>query len=80
MDEATSHLDVVTEQQVASNIQSFACTQILIAHRLSTVRDADLVLVLDQGTIVEQGSHTELLQQGGYYAQLVRYQLAKEET
>jgi ATP-binding cassette subfamily B protein len=78
MDEATSHLDVITEQKVAHNLQAFACTQIIIAHRLSTVRDADLVLVLDRGTIVEQGSHTELLQRGGYYTQLVQHQLVKE--
>jgi ATP-binding cassette, subfamily B, bacterial len=75
LDEATSHLDVETEQNVARNLETLACTQIIIAHRLSTVRDADTILVLDQGTIVEQGRHHDLLQRDGHYARLIRQQL-----
>jgi ABC-type bacteriocin/lantibiotic exporter with double-glycine peptidase domain len=74
LDEATSHLDVLTEQQVEHNLSSVPCTQIIIAHRLSTVRDADLIVVLDHGTIVEKGSHFELMVRNGYYARLVRSQ------
>ena len=49
----------------------FPCTTLLIAHRLSTVRDADLIVVLDGGHVAEQGTHAELLTQGGVYARLV---------
>jgi HlyB family type I secretion system ABC transporter len=80
LDEATSHLDVETEQQVAQNLQGLACTQIIIAHRLSTVRDADFILVLDQGTIVERGGHAELVRWDGHYARLVRRQLDQGVT
>ncbi len=76
MDEATSSLDVVTERVVEQNIRQYACTQIIIAHRLSTIRDADVILVLAQGTIVERGSHEELLAKQGYYAELIKNQLA----
>jgi ABC-type multidrug transport system fused ATPase/permease subunit len=69
LDEATSHLDVTTEKKLAHNLQSLACTQIIIAHRLSTVRDANTILVLDQGTIVEKGDHHELIRRDGHYAQ-----------
>jgi ABC-type bacteriocin/lantibiotic exporter with double-glycine peptidase domain len=75
LDEATSHLDVETEQRVAHNLRRLACTQIIIAHRLSTVRDADAILVLDDGAIVEQGRHEELIRRRGHYARLVRRQL-----
>jgi ATP-binding cassette, subfamily B, bacterial len=75
LDEATSHLDVTTEGLVDQNLSSLSCTRIVIAHRLSTVRNADLILVLDHGTIVELGCHEQLLAQGGYYAQLVHSQL-----
>lgn len=75
LDEATSHLDVLTEQVVEQNLRSVNCTQIIIAHRLTTIRDADVIIVLDHGTIVEQGSHYELMVKNGYYAQLVRSQM-----
>ncbi|HEY1351403.1 MAG TPA: peptidase domain-containing ABC transporter [Ktedonobacteraceae bacterium] len=79
LDEATSALDVSTELAIAHQLQELACTQIIIAHRLSTVRHADLILVLDQGTISEQGSHEELVHKQGVYARLIRDQLEPGE-
>lgn len=79
LDEATSNLDVVTEQIVEGNIRRLSCTQIIIAHRLSTIRNADLILVLDKGEIVESGTHEELLRRNDYYARLIQSQLASGE-
>src|SRR5262249_44522990 len=79
MDEATSALDVVTEHKVEENLRRVGCTQIIIAHRLSTVRNADLILVLNEGMLLEQGTHDQLLQQNRYYAKLIRAQLASGE-
>jgi ABC-type bacteriocin/lantibiotic exporter with double-glycine peptidase domain len=75
LDEATSALDVVTEQRVEQNLKELTCTQIIIAHRLSTIRHADTILVLDEGRIIERGSHQELLAEKGYYASLIQDQL-----
>ena len=75
LDEATSALDVATEQAVARNLARFSCTQIVIAHRLSTICSADLILVMDQGRIVEQGTHRQLLRKRGFYARLIKAQL-----
>jgi ABC-type bacteriocin/lantibiotic exporter with double-glycine peptidase domain len=80
LDEATSSLDVVTEQLVEQNIATLAYTQIVIAHRLSTVRNADVILVLDGGVIVERGTHQELLRRNGHYAKLVQSQFVHEEV
>ena len=74
LDEATSHLDAVTEAIVDRNLASLRCTRIAVAHRLSTVRSADLILVLHAGRIVERGRHDELVQLGGHYATLIEEQ------
>ncbi len=77
LDEATSHLDAVNEQQVRAALKQLmeGRTTLVIAHRLSTVRDADRIVVLDSGRLVEQGDHRQLLANGGLYAQLVQTQL-----
>jgi ATP-binding cassette subfamily B protein len=79
MDEATSSLDVVTERKVEQNLKQLACTQIIIAHRLSTVRNADMIIVLDKGRIVEFGNHQGLLNMNGYYAKLVHNQIEQDQ-
>lgn len=77
LDEATSHLDTVTEQAIAQNLHTAGCTQIVIAHRLSTVRNADLILVMEEGRIMEQGTHAGLLAKQGAYAALIAGQDAE---
>ena len=78
LDEATSHLDAISEQAVHRALAELMKnrTTLVIAHRLSTVREADRILVLDRGRVMEQGRHEELLAEGGFYAELVGRQLA----
>jgi len=77
LDEATSHLDAVSEAAVRAALERLARdrTTLVIAHRLSTVRDADAIIVLDDGRVVEAGRHAELLARGDLYAHLVARQL-----
>ncbi len=70
LDEATSNLDASTEATIQRSLASLSCTRIVIAHRLSTVVDADVILVMDRGHIVETGTHAELLANGDVYRRL----------
>ncbi len=75
LDEATSALDAVTEAKVQEALAGLRSTRIVIAHRLSTVRDADVIMVMENGHIVERGSHDELMELGGNYRTLVDAQI-----
>lgn len=72
LDEATANIDTQTEELVQKSVDQISKekTSIFIAHRLSTIVNVDKIIVLDHGTIIEQGNHTELLQTGGYYSKL----------
>lgn len=72
MDEATSALDPKTEDEVIASIRMMGPTQIIIAHRLSTIRDCDEILVMDQGKVIQHGTHEELMTQEGLYRDLMK--------
>jgi ATP-binding cassette subfamily B protein len=74
LDEATSDLDSVTEAQVIANLSSLECTRIVIAHRISTIESADVIIVMEHGAIVQQGTSAELMRQNGLYRTLVTMQ------
>jgi ATP-binding cassette subfamily B protein len=82
LDEATSHVDNETEAVIQQSLQELVAdrTTFAIAHRLSTVRDADRILVLDEGELVEEGSHEELLERDGLYATLWHVQVGEVEA
>ena len=73
-DEATSALDNRTQQEVSEALDQMGCTRLLIAHRLSTIRHCDRILVLDGGRIVEDGTYDELVEAGGFFAELMERQ------
>ena len=79
LDEATSSVDTRTEIQIQKAMDSLmqGRTSFIIAHRLSTIRNADLILAIDHGDIVEQGTHKELLEKGGFYAEIYNSQFEK---
>jgi ATP-binding cassette, subfamily B, multidrug efflux pump len=81
LDDALSAVDTYTEEEILSRLRGVMRerTSIIVSHRISTVRDADQILVLDEGRIVERGSHGELIRHGGLYAALHRKQLLEEE-
>jgi ATP-binding cassette, subfamily B, bacterial len=82
LDEATAHLDSESEVAVQRALKTALAqrTSLVIAHRLSTVREADQILVVDDGRIVERGTHDQLLRAGGLYAELYRTQFAGQST
>lgn len=71
LDEATSALDAMTETSIVANLRTQGCTTIVIAHRLSTVRDADEIVVMEEGRIIERGTHLELSESDGLYRKLM---------
>ena len=77
LDEATSHLDAVTEANVMNNLDSIKATKVVSAHRLSTIVDSDLILVFKDGKIIEKGTHYHLLSLGGHYSELIKKQLSE---
>ena len=81
LDDALSAVDTYTEEEILSRLRGVMRerTAIIISHRISTVRDADQIIVLDAGRLVEQGTHDELIRAGGHYAELYKKQLLEEE-
>jgi ATP-binding cassette subfamily B protein len=81
LDDALSSVDTYTEEKILTELRDVmrGRTCILISHRVSTVKDADEIVVLDHGEIVERGNHDELLERGGYYSELHQRQLLEEE-
>ena len=73
-DEATSALDNLTQKQIAEALGELKCTRIVIAHRLSTIRGCNRILVMDQGTIIEEGTYDELIEKNGFFADLIARQ------
>ena len=81
LDEATSSIDTRTEMQIQRAFEKLmkGRTSFVVAHRLSTIREADCILVMNEGSIVEQGTHRELIEKGGFYAGLYNSQFEQAE-
>ncbi|MBV8731719.1 MAG: ATP-binding cassette domain-containing protein, partial [Acidobacteriia bacterium] len=81
LDDALSSVDTLTEERILNHLEDVmrGRTVILISHRVSTVKNADWIIVLEHGRIVEQGGHAELVTLGGYYAELSQKQMLEEE-
>ena len=81
LDDALSSVDTYTEEKILTQLRTVMRerTSIIVSHRVSTVRDADIICVLDDGQIIERGTHNELLAAGGEYADLYERQLLEEE-
>jgi ATP-binding cassette subfamily B protein len=78
LDEATSAVDAETERAIFANLRALGCTLVVIAHRLSTIRDAHQIVVMEQGRVVERGTHHDLCAAGGRYAALIEHQHTKQ--
>ena len=78
LDEATSSIDTRTEQRIQRAFAKLmnGRTSFIVAHRLSTIKEADIILVMKDGNIIEQGNHNELLEKGGFYSELYNSQFA----
>lgn len=76
-DEATSALDNITQKQVSDSLAKLKCTRIVVAHRLSTIKECDRIIVIDKGKIAEDGTFDELIVRGGFFAELVERQRAE---
>ena len=74
MDEATSALDNITQKKVSDALGKYKSTRIVIARRLSTIRQCDRIIVLDQGRIIEDGRYDKLMKKNGFFAELVSRQ------
>jgi ATP-binding cassette subfamily B protein len=86
LDDALASVDTYTEERILQGLRTYTqnstraqCTTILISHRISTVREADQIAVLENGRILELGTHDQLLAKGGYYSGLYEKQLLEEE-
>ena len=81
LDDALSAVDTYTEEEILTRLHGVMRqrTSILVSHRISTVRDADQIFVLDQGRIAERGTHDQLIRKNGLYAELHRKQLLEDE-
>ena len=74
LDEATSALDNITQKIVSDSLETLKCTRVVVAHRLSTIRECDRIIYLENGKIVEDGTYDELIAKGGKFAELVERQ------